>query len=98
MIVANTAGLNADRIGSRPLFLTSTIGMILYAVIMGFSAGFSDTHNARLGIAAIPFLFLLYGFYDLAWTPLNYSYAIEIMPLCLRAKGTALYLQVPTVG
>ena len=58
---------------------------------MGFSAGFAETGKAALGIAAVPFLFFFFGFYDIAWTPLNYAYVVEIMPFHLRTKAIAIY-------
>ena len=90
LILAEAAALNVERFGRRPLFLASTIGMIIsYCFVMGFNAGFAQTGNKSLGLAAIPFLFLFYGSYDIAWTPLNYSYPTEIMPYALRTKGLA---------
>jgi nitrate/nitrite transporter NarK len=66
------AGANCDRFGRRPLFLVSTGGMIIsYAFVMGFGAAFAQTGKSSLGIAAIPFLFLFYGSYDIAWTPVS---------------------------
>ncbi|PYH92063.1 hexose transporter protein [Aspergillus ellipticus CBS 707.79] len=78
LVVSEIAGLYVDDLGRRPIFLTSTVGMI-------FSYAF-------LGIAVVPFLFLFYGFYDLARTTLNYSYCAEIMPFSLRTKGLAIFL------
>lgn len=98
MILAEAAGYKAEDFGRRPMFLISTIGMILsYAFVMGFSAGYVNTKKSSLGIAAIPFLFLFFGFYDIAWTPFNYSYVAEIMPFELRAKGMGLYLAIQQV-
>lgn len=75
------------------------MGMIVsYAFVMGFSAGFAETGSAALGIAAIPFLFLFFGSYDIAWTPLNYAYCTVIMPFNLRAKGLAIYLVAQNLG
>ncbi|RTE77656.1 hypothetical protein BHE90_007881 [Fusarium euwallaceae] len=99
LIIAEAAALKIDDYGIRPLFLTSTIGMIIsYAFVMGFSAGFAETGTSALGIAAIPFLFTFFGSYSLAWTPLNYSYTTTIMPFNLRAKGLALYLVVQNMA
>ncbi|RSL94636.1 hypothetical protein CEP52_012514 [Fusarium oligoseptatum] len=99
LIIAEAAALKIDDYGIRPLFLTSTIGMIIsYAFVMGFSAGFAEAGTSALGIAAIPFLFTFFGSYSLAWTPLNYSYTTTIMPFNLRAKGLALYLVVQNMA
>ncbi|KAL4874294.1 hexose transporter protein [Aspergillus karnatakaensis] len=101
LVIAETAGLYVDDWGRRPTLLTSTIGMIFsYAFVMGFSAGFAESGGTKtnLGIAAVPFLFIFFGFYDIGWTTLNYSYIAEIMPYTLRAKGLAIYLCVQQVG
>lgn len=98
-IVSEVAGLHSESFGRRPLFFTSMIGMILsYAFVMGFSAGFAETAIDSIGISAIPFLFLFFGFYNIAWTTLNYTYCAEIMPFGLRAKGLAIYLAVQQSG
>ncbi|KAJ5621816.1 hypothetical protein N7528_005048 [Penicillium herquei] len=99
LIISEATGLYADKIGRRPMFLISTAGMIFsYCLVMGFTAGFKETGKSNLGVAAIPFLFLFFGFYDFAWTTMNYSYVAEIMPFGLRAKGLAIYLCVQQIG
>lgn len=65
---------------------------------MGFSAGFAETGSKALGICAIPFLFFFFGFYDIAWTPMNYSYVTEIMPFHLRTKALAGYNTISQLG
>ncbi|KFY63325.1 hypothetical protein V497_02046 [Pseudogymnoascus sp. VKM F-4516 (FW-969)] len=98
-IIAEVAGLYAEGFGRRPLFFTSMIGMIFtFSFVMGFSAGFAETGIAGIGIATVPFLFLFFGFYNIAWTPLNYTYCAEIMPFGLRAKGLAIYLAIQQLG
>ncbi|KAJ9156586.1 Hexose transporter protein [Pleurostoma richardsiae] len=99
LIISEISGLNIDKFGRRTLFLVSTTGMMLsYCVVMGLSAGFAKTNEAAMGVAAIPFLFIFYGFYDMAWTPLNYCYCVEIMPFNLRAKGTAIHLTAQSLA
>lgn len=52
------------------------ISMIL---ITACSATFSKTGNSSAGIAVVAFLFLFYGSYDIAMTPLNVAYNVEIL-------------------
>ena len=63
-----------------------------FSIVMGLSGAY-DTQGQQpaVGIAVVPFLFLFYGFYDLAWTPLSNMYSVEILPYNLRAKGQAIY-------
>ena len=74
MIISTLAALYVDHIGRRPLWLASTGGMLItFAVTMGLSGEYAKNSHKAVGAAAIPFLFLFYGSYDLAWTPLAYS-------------------------
>lgn len=41
---------------------------------MGLSASYAKDAVKAVGTAVIPFLFIFYGFYDIAWTPLSYTY------------------------
>lgn len=88
-----TAGLNCDRVGRRPLWLTATLGMLFaFVIVMGLSGAYAeDGNNRAVGLAVIPFLFIFYGFYDMAWTPLSNMYTVEILPYSMRAKGQAIY-------
>lgn len=97
LILAFGAAFNVERFGRRPLFLTSLIGMLIsYCFLMGFSAGFANTGSRGLGIAVVPILFIYYGFYDIAWSPLPVPYTAEIMPYNLRTKGLAIFTSVGT--
>ncbi|KAH7168188.1 general substrate transporter [Fusarium sp. MPI-SDFR-AT-0072] len=99
LILAFGAALNVERFGRRPLFLVSIIGMLLsYGVVMGISFGFASTKKSGMGIAVIPFLFLYYGFYDIAWSPLPVPYTAEILPFKLRTKGLAIFTSVGTLA
>lgn len=67
LVFAVLAAFSVDRFGRRFLFLTSCVGMLAtYIVITGLSGSFAQTGNAPVGTAVIPFLFLYYGFYDIA--------------------------------
>ncbi|KAL3460373.1 general substrate transporter [Aspergillus heterothallicus] len=91
LILSLFAAFNVDRFGRRPLFLVSCFGMLAsYIVISGLAGSFANTGNGPTGIAVIPFLFIYYGFYDIAFTPLLMAYPCEIWQYNLRAKGLAL--------
>jgi len=93
MIASLAAGMNSERMGRRFMWITSNAGMGFgFAFIMGFAGAFANTGNANYGLAVIPFIFIVYGFYDLAWIALNYTYVAEFMPYNLRTKGLAIYI------
>ena len=93
LILAVGAAFCVDRLGRRKLFLASSVGMLCcYIIISGLSGSFADTGAASTGTAVIPFLFLFYGFYDIAFTPLLVSYPCEIWPFMYRAKGLTMTL------
>lgn len=98
LIAAVTAACIVDKVGRRPLFLVSCVGMLIsYTVISGLSGSFANTGNKSTGIAVIPMLFLYYGSYDIAFTPLLFSYPVEIWQYSLRARGvvvTALFTNI----
>ncbi|KAK5168857.1 uncharacterized protein LTR77_006166 [Saxophila tyrrhenica] len=97
--LAYAGSINAERAGRRGLFLISTIGMLAsYVVITGLSGSFAQTNSAGVGIAVVPFLFIFYGFYDVGWTPLPFSYTAEILPYHLRLKGLGILLSVQNVA
>ncbi|KAH9875143.1 hypothetical protein J1614_004633, partial [Plenodomus biglobosus] len=99
LILAGLSAIYCDRIGRRPLFLISVVGMLCsYAAIMGLSAGFAITKNSSMGVAVIVFLFIYFGFYDIAFTPLPIAYTVEILPFTVRSKGMALFTSTATLG
>jgi hypothetical protein len=68
-----------DFAGRRTLFLLSTcIMLVSYIVITGLSGSFASNHVGGVGTAVIPFLFLYYAGYDIAFTPLVMAYPAEI--------------------
>jgi MFS family permease len=67
LILAVGAAAGADAFGRRPLFLTSAVGMLLsFVCISGLSGGFATSGSTAVGLAVVPFIFLYYGFYDIA--------------------------------
>ncbi|PYH92641.1 hexose transporter protein [Aspergillus ellipticus CBS 707.79] len=99
LIIACTAAVFVERVGRRPLWLISTAGMLMaFTCVMGFSSAYETKGTLSMGIAAIPFLFLFYGSYSIAWTPLAYSYPVDILPFSLRTKGQAIYISTQTLA
>lgn len=74
LIISSSAALLVERLGRRFLWLFSDCGMLFsYIFAMGLSGEYATNRHAAVGIAVIPFLFLFFGAYDVAWTPLQYS-------------------------
>jgi len=91
-IVAIGAGFCCDRAGRRPLFLISCAGMIVFWTCQTICFAIDQqTGSLTAGHAVIVFIFLFYGFYDLAFTPLIVSYTVEILPYAIRAKGFIVF-------
>ncbi|OSC96750.1 general substrate transporter [Trametes coccinea BRFM310] len=85
-IIAIVAGLLCDKIGRRPLFIASTIGMFVFWVLQtACFALYSEKGNIT---AAHTFIAMIY---DIAFTPLIVSYTVEILPFPLRAKGFTIF-------
>ncbi|KLT43819.1 general substrate transporter [Cutaneotrichosporon oleaginosum] len=80
VVICQTAAFFVPKISRRVSFFTSHGGMIKDTV-----------KNANIGLATVPFLFIFYGFYDIAWQILQFHYPTEILPFRLRTKGLALF-------
>ncbi|KAF1961622.1 sugar transporter [Byssothecium circinans] len=91
LLCAVGAAICVDKVGRRKLFLASSIGMLVsFILISALSGTFATSGNSAVGVAVIPMLFLYYGAYDIAFTPLLIAYPAEIWPYHLRARGIAL--------
>ncbi|KAF8641454.1 hypothetical protein AX16_009966 [Volvariella volvacea WC 439] len=91
LIVAIIAGFLCERVGRRPLFIISTVGMLVFWTVISICFRYASDGISAAGRAAVAAIFLYYGFYDLAYTPLIVSYTVEILPYRLRAKGFTLF-------
>lgn len=90
LLCSLTGAFNVDRVGRRFLFLAATSGMLIsYILITALSAIFAKGGSAAVGTAVVPFLFLMYGCFSLAFTPLVVSYPVEIWSYQLRSRGLA---------
>ncbi|KAG9006696.1 hypothetical protein FRB94_014147 [Tulasnella sp. JGI-2019a] len=80
-----------DRIGRRTLFLVSNCGMLVaFGLWTMLSALREQTGSKVAGQATVGIIFLYYGFYDIAYSPLLVAYTVEILPFNVRAKGFAV--------
>ncbi|KZT61892.1 hexose transporter [Calocera cornea HHB12733] len=92
LAIALIASSVVDRAGRRTLFLLSNCGTLVFFILQTIcNARYTMTASSAAGNATIAFIFLFYGFYDLAYTPLIVSYTVEILPYQLRAKGFTLF-------
>ncbi|KAJ3533726.1 hypothetical protein NM208_g7856 [Fusarium decemcellulare] len=94
-ILAACGAMAAERYGRRPLWLISATGMLCaFIVVTALSATFAEHGTKAAGNAVVPFLFIFFGFYDIAFTPLSIAYPVEILPFDLRSKGLSINLSV----
>lgn len=90
--------LLVNKFGRRPLFLTSTIAMLItFMIWTALEATYEQSTDLTgegakgvgKGVLAMVFLYSLA--YNIGWNPLQVTYVIEILPYNLRAKGLVLY-------
>ncbi|KAG9664430.1 general substrate transporter, partial [Aureobasidium melanogenum] len=91
--LAFAGALAAERFGRRPLWLLSASGMLAsFIIVTALSATFAEHGIKAAGGATVAFLFIFFGFYDIAFTPLSIAYPVEILPFHLRSKGLSANL------
>ncbi|QGI83742.1 hypothetical protein CEK25_010471 [Fusarium fujikuroi] len=91
--LALTSACFVDRVGRRPLFRISTIGMLL--VFTGWtiaSERFAATEAKSAGVAVMALIFVYEIFYCMAFSPLPVAYSVEVFPYSIRAKGMGVYV------
>jgi len=95
-IIAVTMCFYVDKIGRRPLFLTSTAGMLGTFIVWTICAERQEnTKSKAAGNAVVAMIFIFYLFYNIAWSGLLVGYTVEILPYGIRAKGmTVMFLFV----
>ncbi|KZT08225.1 general substrate transporter [Laetiporus sulphureus 93-53] len=99
LVISIGASFLVDRAGRRPLFLWATGGSLVFFTLQTIcSAQYALHGNPAAAHAVIAFIFLFYGFYDLAFTPLIITYTVEILPNSLRAKGLTVYSVAVSLG
>lgn len=89
--VAITSALLVDKIGRRPLFLSSNTGMLITFGMWTLATALWSTHKNRAAAnAVIGIIPLFYLAYSIAYTPMLVAYTVEILPFGIRARGFAL--------
>ncbi|RKL20206.1 hypothetical protein BFJ68_g2915 [Fusarium oxysporum] len=91
--LALTSACFVDRVGRRPLFRISTVGMLL--VFTGWtiaSERFAATEAKSAGVAVMALIFVYEIFYCMAFSPLPVAYSVEVLPYSIRAKGMGVYV------
>ncbi|KAJ0010171.1 hypothetical protein Pint_34601 [Pistacia integerrima] len=82
-----------DRIGRRPLLLSSVAGMILSLATLGFSLTVIDHSHVRIPWAvglALTTVLSYVAFFSIGMGPITWVYSSEIFPLQLRAQGASM--------
>ncbi|KAF9684341.1 hypothetical protein SADUNF_Sadunf04G0108300 [Salix dunnii] len=82
-----------DRIGRRPLLLSSVGGMVLSLSALGFGLTMIDHSHEKLPWAvalSIAMVLAFVAFFSIGMGPIAWVYSSEIFPLRLRAQGTGI--------
>lgn len=89
-----------DRVGRRPLLLTSVAGMVLSLLTLGVSLTIIDHSRAVLKWAiglSIATVMSYVATFSVGAGPITWVYSSEILPLRLRAQGAAMGVVVNRV-
>ncbi|KAJ4967191.1 hypothetical protein NE237_019040 [Protea cynaroides] len=83
-----------DKVGRRPLLLSSEAGVILSLAGLGFGLKMLDTHPEGKMLWAtalcIAMVLIFVAFFSIGLGPVTWVYSSEIFPLRLRAQGTSI--------
>lgn len=67
LMFSTAAAFSVDRLGRRPLFLSSAAVMLVgFILVTALSGAFAEGGASATGIAVIPFLFIFFAGYDIA--------------------------------
>ena len=86
-----------DKIGRRPLILSSVAGMIFSLSTLGFGLTVIDHSNHKITWAvglSVAMLLAFVAFFSIGMGPSPVVYSSEIFPLKLRAQGTSMGVAV----
>lgn len=82
-----------DKVGRRPLLLSSVAGMILSQAALGFGLTvIENTHHKVMWAVALCITTVMsyVAFFSIGMGPITWVYSSEIFPLKLRAQGASL--------
>ncbi|KAI1429090.1 general substrate transporter [Xylaria sp. FL1777] len=80
-----------DRFGRKTWFQVGLVGMIIALTgICIFQQHAADYPHSPANYAIVIFPYLFFTFFNMSWSAGSWTYAAEIFPLSLRAKGNAL--------
>ncbi|KAK7018306.1 MFS domain-containing protein [Favolaschia claudopus] len=92
LICALTASSTVERFGRRVLFISSACLMtVCFTMQTVCFARFTITGDNNAAHGVIAFIFLYSAAYNLAFSPLIVTYALEILPYNIRAKGFNIF-------
>ncbi|KAF8131328.1 hexose transporter [Mycena galopus ATCC 62051] len=92
LVCGLTASFTVERFGRRVLFITSACLMTVCFTMQTICfARFTITRANSAAHGVIAFIFLYSAAYNLAFLPLIATYALEILPYNIRAKGFTIF-------
>ncbi|KAL4860952.1 hypothetical protein BDV12DRAFT_208647, partial [Aspergillus spectabilis] len=98
-LCAIAAGTMIDRIGRRPLWLISAVGMCVSFVIWTIlSSRFDATKEEAMGRAVLAFIFIYTLFFTIGISPMSYAYPIELYQYSLRGRGLSFSNSITMCG
>lgn len=89
-----------DKVGRRPLLLTSTGGMVFALAGLGFGLTMEENSQGKLRWAlslSIVATYTFVAFFSIGLGPVTWVYSSEIFPLKLRAQGVSIAVAVNRV-
>ena len=82
-----------EKLGRRTLINSSNILMVITMFMIGaLIKYYSDGSNLAGSYGTVAIIFIFYGSYSFAWTPLLTAYPPEVLSFPMRAKGLAALL------
>uniref|UniRef100_A0A5B7BL72 Putative Major facilitator superfamily protein n=1 Tax=Davidia involucrata TaxID=16924 RepID=A0A5B7BL72_DAVIN len=91
------ATLSLDKVGRRPLLLTSVAGMVLALTGLGFALTVVERSEQKLRWALVLSILATYtyvAFFNFGLAAVSWVYSSEIFPLRLRAQGHSIGVAV----